>query len=54
MWKYYFSQLLNVRRISDVMQTEIHTAEPILPDPSPFENEIAVKKLKRYNWPSSD
>jgi hypothetical protein len=35
----YFSQLLNVHRVSDVGQTEIHTAEPLVPDPSPFEVE---------------
>jgi hypothetical protein len=47
-WKKYFSQLLNVHRVSDVRQIEIHTAEPLIPDPSPFEVEIAIAKLKRY------
>jgi hypothetical protein len=28
MWKKYFSQLLNVHRVSDVRQIDIHTAEP--------------------------
>jgi hypothetical protein len=41
-WKNYFSQLLNVHRVSNVMQIEIHTAEPFVPDPSPFEFEIAT------------
>jgi hypothetical protein len=45
-WKYYFSKLLNAHRISDLKQTEIHTAEPILGDPSPFEVEIAIAQLK--------
>jgi hypothetical protein len=31
-WKNYFSQLLNVHRISQVKQTEVHTAEPLVPD----------------------
>jgi hypothetical protein len=31
-----FCQLLNVHRISDVRQTEIHAAEPLVPDPSSF------------------
>jgi hypothetical protein len=53
-WKNYFSQLLNVYRVSDVRQMEIHTAEPLVPDPSPFEVEIAVAKLKRYKSPGSD
>jgi hypothetical protein len=35
-WKNYFSQLLNVHRGSDVRQIEIHTAEPLVPDPIPF------------------
>jgi hypothetical protein len=46
-WKNYFSQLLNVHRVSDVRQMEIHTAEPLVPDPSPFEVGIAIVKLKR-------
>jgi hypothetical protein len=41
------SQLLNVHRISDVRQIEIQTAEPLVPDPSPVEVEIAIAKLKR-------
>jgi hypothetical protein len=36
------------------MQIEIHTAEPLVPDPSPFEVEIAIVKLKRYKLPGSD
>jgi hypothetical protein len=48
-WKNYFSQLLNVHRVSDVRQIEIHTAEPLVPDPSPFEVEIAIENLKGIN-----
>jgi hypothetical protein len=40
--EFYFSQLLNVHRVSDVRQIEIHTAEPLVPDPSPFEVEVAI------------
>jgi hypothetical protein len=29
-------------------------AEPLVPDPSPFEVEIAIEKLKRYKSPGSD
>ncbi|PNF20380.1 hypothetical protein B7P43_G10237 [Cryptotermes secundus] len=47
-WRNYCSQLLNVHRVSDVRQTEIDTAEPLVPDPSPFEVESAIAKLKRY------
>jgi hypothetical protein len=45
---------LNVHRASDVKQIEILTAEPLEPDPSPFEFEIATAKLKRYKSPGSD
>jgi hypothetical protein len=41
-WKNYFSKLLNVHSVSDVRQKEIHTAEPIVPDPSLFEVEIPI------------
>jgi hypothetical protein len=41
-WKNCYSQLLNVHRVSDVRQIEIHTAEPLV------EVEIAVAKLTRY------
>jgi mannosyltransferase OCH1-like enzyme len=45
---------LNVHRVSDVREIEIRTAEPLLPDPSPLEVEIAISKLKRYKSPDSD
>jgi len=30
-WRNHFSQLFNVHGVSDVRQTEIHTAEPLVP-----------------------
>jgi hypothetical protein len=51
--KNYFYQSLNVRKVSDVMQRGIHTGEPLVPDPNPFEVEIAIAKLKRYKSPGS-
>jgi len=33
-WRNYFSQLLNVHGAKDVRQEEIHTAEPLVPEPS--------------------
>jgi len=50
-WKNYFSRLLNVRGINDVRQTEIHTAEPLVPKPSAFEFELAIEKLKSHKSP---
>jgi hypothetical protein len=38
---------LNVHGVSDVRQTEIHTAEPLVPEPSAFEVEMAIEKLKK-------
>jgi hypothetical protein len=40
--------VIEVHKVSDVRQIEIHTAEPLVPDPSPFVVEIAIAKLKRY------
>jgi hypothetical protein len=37
---------LNVHVVSDVRQTEIHTAEPLVPESSAFEVEMAIEKLK--------
>jgi len=47
-WRNYFSQLLNVHRVNEVRQTEIHTAEPLVPEPSAFEVELAIGKLKSH------
>ena len=35
-WRKFFSHLLNVHGINDVRQTEIHTAEPLVPELSAF------------------
>jgi hypothetical protein len=53
-WKKYFSQLVNVHKVSDVRQTEVHMAEPLVPGPSRLEVEIAIAKLKKYKSPGSD
>jgi hypothetical protein len=37
-----------MRGINDVWQTEMHTTEPLVPEPSFFNVEIATEKLKRY------
>jgi len=44
----HFFQLLNVHGFNDVRQTEIHTAEPLVPEPSAFQVEMAIEKLKRH------
>jgi hypothetical protein len=52
--KNYFTQLLNRHRVNDVTQTEIHTAEPSVPDPSPFTVETATAEMERYKLPGTD
>ena len=50
-WREYFSQLLNVHGVHDVRQTEKHTAEPLVPEPSAFEVDFAIEKLKSHKSP---
>ena len=53
-WRNYFSQLFNVHGVKDVGHTEIHTAEPLVPEPSAFEVELAIGKLKSHKAPGVD
>lgn len=46
-WKSYFCQLWDVHGSSDVMQTEIHTLEPPVPEPNAFEVEMPTENLER-------
>ena len=50
-WKNCFSQLLNVHGAKDVRQEEIHPAEPLVPELSAFEVELAIEKLKNHKSP---
>jgi hypothetical protein len=52
-WKSYFSQLLNVHNVSDIRQLEVHTADPLVPNPSRLEVEIAIANLRKYKSPGS-
>jgi len=53
-WRKYFSQLFNVHGAKDVRQAEIHTTEPLVPEPSAAEVELAIDKLKRHKSPGID
>ena len=53
-WRDNFSQLLNIHGVNNVRQTEIHTAEPLVPEPSAFKVKLAIKKLKRHKSPGID
>jgi len=48
-WRNYFSQLFNVYGVKYVGQAEIHTVEPLVPEPSAAEIELAIDKLKVTN-----
>ena len=53
-WRNYFSQLFNVHGVKDVRQAEIHTAEPLKPEPSAAEFELAIDKIKSHKSPGID
>ena len=53
-WRNHFSQMLNVNGVNGVGRTEIHTAEPLVPEPSAFEFEMAIEKVKRHGSPGVD
>jgi len=46
--------VLNVHGFHDVRQTDIHTAEPLVTEPSLVEVEITIGKLKSYKSPGTD
>ena len=53
-WRNHFCQLLNVHRVNDVRQTEIHTAAPLVPESSASEVELAIEKLKSHKSLGTD
>jgi hypothetical protein len=53
-WKNHLSQLFSVQGVSYVRQTDIHIAEPLMPEPSAFEVEMATEKLKGNKSPDVD
>jgi hypothetical protein len=50
-WRKFCSQLLNVHGVNNLKQTEIHTAEPLVPEPSAFDVELTTEKLKSHESP---
>jgi hypothetical protein len=54
MWKNFFNQVLKVHGIHNVRQKDIHAAEPLEPEHSLVEVEIAIGKLKSYKSPGTD
>jgi hypothetical protein len=45
---------LNVHGVNDVRQTEIHTAETLVPQPRAFQVEMVTDKLKGHRSPGID
>jgi hypothetical protein len=48
------SNLLIMHNVSDVRQTEVYTAEPLVPAPSRLQVEIAVLEFKKYKSLGND
>jgi hypothetical protein len=53
-WNNFFSQVLNIHGVHNVRQMDIHTTEPLVPEPSLVEVEIAIGKLKSYKYPGTN
>ena len=45
MWQNHFSQLFSVQGVSDLRQTEIRTAQPIVPELSAFEASLGTHQI---------
>ena len=45
-WRNHFSQLSNVHGVYYNRQTQIHTVEPLVHEPSVFEVDLAIEKLR--------
>ena len=53
-WRNYFSQLFDVHGVKNVGQAEIHISEPLVPEPSASEFQLAIDKLKSLKSPGID
>ena len=49
-----FLSVIECVRANDVRQTEIHTADPLVPEPSAFQFEMVIEKHKRRKSPGTD
>jgi hypothetical protein len=45
---------LNVYGVNDIKHTDIHIAEPLDPEPSDFDVELAIEKQKGHKSPGID
>ena len=44
-WRNRFFQLMNVHGVNDIRPTEIHTTEPLVPEPSFSEIDLAIENI---------
>jgi hypothetical protein len=45
---------LNIHGVNDVRQSDIHTTELLVPEPSTYEVELAIEKIKRHKLPGTE
>ena len=53
-WRNHITQLLKVQGVRDVRHREIHTAGPLVLEPSAFEFGMAIEKPIRHKSPGTD
>jgi len=53
-WRNHFSQIFNVYVFGEVRQRKMRTPEQLLSEPSAFEFEMVIGKLKRHKLPGID
>jgi hypothetical protein len=53
-WRNYFSQLFNVHRFKNAGKEEKPTEEPLLTEPTTFEFELYIDKIKSHKSPGID
>jgi hypothetical protein len=53
-WRNHFFQMLNVYAVNYDKQTEIHTAESLVPEFNSSQVEMAIEKIKRHKSPGTD
>jgi hypothetical protein len=46
--------VVDVHGVNDVRQTEIHAAEPLVPEPSPIKVRTATERVKSHKSPRTD
>jgi hypothetical protein len=53
-WEIYFCFVMECTCVKDVTYTKIHITEPVVIEPSAFDLQMVIEKLKRHKSPSID